>query len=56
MGLSDSSADPACPSRASGSVTHPPAEVSRVASDLRVPPCRRHYPGGTTGRDGVAPL
>ena len=26
-----------------------PPGASRVASDLRMPTCRRHYPGGTTG-------
>jgi hypothetical protein len=51
MDLSDSSASPACPSRASGWLTHPLTEVSRVASDLRVPPCRRQYPGGIVGED-----
>jgi len=49
MSLCDSSVSPACPSRASGWVTHPLAEISRVASDLPVPTCRRHYPGGTVG-------
>src|SRR5437870_5669275 len=46
MDPSDSSASPACPSRASGWVTHPLAEVSRVASVLPVQTCQRHYPGG----------
>jgi len=32
MGLSDSPRGPACPSRASGWVTHPPLGVSRVAA------------------------
>ena len=32
--------------------THPPVEVSRVASDLPVQTCRRHYPGGTRVRVG----
>jgi len=46
---------PACPSRASGQVTHSAAGVSRVASDLPVQTCCRHYPGGTTGGGVVAP-
>src|SRR5271166_6334689 len=29
----------------------PPLGVSRVALDLRVPTCRRHYPGGPLGSD-----
>jgi hypothetical protein len=49
MDLSDSPSIPACPSRASGWITHPTPGVSRVASDLRVQTCHRHYPGGTTG-------
>ena len=56
MGLSDTPGSPACPSRASGWVTRPPLGASRVALDLPVQPCRRHYPGGTTERDDVAPL
>jgi len=47
MGLSDAPGSPAYPSRVSGWVTHPPPGVSRVALDLRVYTCRRHYPGGT---------
>jgi hypothetical protein len=47
MNLSDSPSGPTCPSRASGWVAHPPLGVSRVASDLLVQTCRRHYPGGT---------
>ena len=47
MDLSDSPGGPAYPSRASGWVTHPPLGVSRVASDLLLQTCRRHYPGGT---------
>src|SRR6516165_9463405 len=47
MNLSDSPHGPACLSRASGWVTHPPSGVSRVASALPVQACRRHYPGGT---------
>jgi len=46
MGLSDTPNGPACPSRASGWVTYPPLGASRVASDLPVQTCRRHYPGG----------
>jgi hypothetical protein len=46
MGLSDSPAGPACPSRASGWLTPPPG-VSRVADDLLGQTCRRLYPGGT---------
>src|SRR5260370_14122219 len=49
MDLSDSPGGPAYPSRVSGWLTLPPPRVSRVASDLRVQTCRRHYPGGTTG-------
>src|SRR5438093_10279828 len=49
MDLSDSPRGPACPSRASGWVTHPPPGVSRVARALLVQTCRRHYPGGTEG-------
>jgi len=30
-------------------VLQPPLGVSRVATVLPVPACRRHYPGGTTG-------
>src|SRR5262249_29079270 len=57
MGLSDTSDSPTCPSRPSGWESRlPPSEVSRVASDLPVQTCRRHYPGGTTGGVGVAPL
>ena len=40
----------ACPSRASSWESRAPTEgVSRVASVLRLPACRRHYPGGTPG-------
>ena len=46
MGLADSPGGPACPSRASSWVTHPPPGVSRVAFILRMQTCRRHYPGG----------
>jgi hypothetical protein len=50
MDLSDSPSGPACPSRASGWPSRrPPLGVSRVASDLRVQTCRRHYPGGIVG-------
>src|SRR2546425_7460354 len=49
MSLSDSPRGPACPSRASGWVTHPPPGVSRVARGLRVQTCRRPYLGGTAG-------
>src|SRR5258707_6978301 len=52
MGLSDSPGGPAGPSRVSGWVTHPPPGVSRVACFLRVPACRRPYPGGRTGAIG----
>ena len=47
---------PTCPSRVFGWETSPTAGVSRVALDLPVQTCRRHYPGGTTGRGDVAPL
>jgi hypothetical protein len=47
MDLSDSPSGPIYPSRVSGWVAHPPLGVSRVASDLLVRTCRRHYPGGT---------
>src|SRR5271170_2916386 len=53
MDLSESPDGPAYPSRASGWVTHPPPVVSRVASNLLLPACCRHYPGGTTG-EGVS--
>jgi len=50
MDLSDSPSRPACPSRASGWTSRRPRlGVSRVASDLPVQTCRRHYPGGTAG-------
>src|SRR5579885_160073 len=49
-GLSVTPADPACPSRASGWESRAPiGGASRVAWVLRVPACRRHYPGGTPG-------
>src|SRR6516165_8162844 len=55
MGLSDFSVRLACPSRASSWVTHPRTEISRVAPDLPVQTCRRHYPGGTVGGIGLLP-
>src|SRR5262245_62310363 len=55
MDLSDTPGGPACPSRASGWVTRPPPGASRVALDLPVPTCRRHYPGGTTGGGNSLP-
>jgi hypothetical protein len=54
MNLSDFPGGPAWPSRASGWVSLPPSGISRVASDLRVQTCRRHYPGGTVA--GIASL
>src|SRR5260370_39328805 len=56
MGLSDTPGSPAWSSRGSGWVTHPMLWASRVAFDLPVQTCRRHYPGGTTGGVGVARL
>jgi hypothetical protein len=56
MSLSDSSASPAYPSRASGWVLHPPAEVSRVASVLL---CRHALATTTAGSvpgSGCSPL
>src|SRR5260370_40726243 len=55
MDLSDSPGGPAYPSRVSGWLTLPPPRVSRVASELRVQSCRRHYPGGTTGEGESLP-
>jgi hypothetical protein len=55
MDLSDSSVCPTCPSRAFGWVTHPQAEVSRVALVLRVQTCSRHYPGGIVAGIGLLP-
>ena len=53
--LSDFPDSLACPSRASSWVTHPPPRISRVASRLRVPACRRHYPGGIVGGSSRSP-
>src|SRR3954454_2977865 len=51
-GLSANPGRPAWPSRVAGrSHVLPPPGVSRVASDLRVQACHRHYPGGTAGSD-----
>jgi hypothetical protein len=48
--LSATPVGPACPSRASSRESRAPTDgASRVASGLRVPACRRHYPGGTPG-------
>ena len=49
-GLSATPGGPACPSRASGWRSRPPPPgASRVASDLLLQTCRRHYPGGIAG-------
>jgi hypothetical protein len=47
MNLSDTPYGPACPSRATGWDRTPTAGASRVATDLLVQTCHRHYPGGT---------
>ncbi len=47
---------PACPSRASGWESRPPAVgASRVAWTFPMHTCRRHYPGGNAGGAEVVP-